>query len=675
MPCPLPEYKLVLISQTAPLRRIATLAGVFASLIFLSRTSPLLANDELDPWRWSNVARVVVVPDVHGAFSDLKKLLLASAVIDDSLHWIGGDTHLVSLGDLLDRGAESRKVMDLLMRIQGEAVQQGGYVHVVAGNHEIMNLMGDLRYVSTEEYAAFSTPEFEANRKLAYDKFLASRSENRALSFLGGAVPTAERNEKTQRAFDDLYPLGYFGHHKAFSLDGRYGQWLLSLPAVIVINQTAFVHGGLPLMMTTADMETLNRQLSDGIKRYFTLWSELIDAGLIPKQSTDSVPTLAHQALRIADPSSCAINEWEECRRERSNARNQQRNPDQETLGQLYEFVELADSSILGVNGPLWYRGTVHCKDILELPILDSALANLNASRVVVGHTPTIDRRVHKIRDDRVIMLDTGMLVSRYQGRPAALIIEGDDFRVQYLYPTERTELLVDGGNGLYPLTEGQLQEALESAALTNVEEHWFGRPWDVDLLYKGVALDAIFYPDSKEGSVNRELAAHALDQLLGLGIVPLTIERSINGKRGALQLMSPGVLNESTRRRKGLNVGGWCPIQPQYDLMTAFDLLIDNTGRSRGNYGYDSYHWLLWVSDHGKAFSTNSTLSELPTENGFALLPVMVNSLNTLNEQNLEAAAGQWLDSKQRGAILLRRDALLDNWAPGRKQLKPWLR
>jgi len=651
------------------------LIGFSVSLFFFSPTSLSLASDESAPWRWSEVARVVVVPDIHGAFAEFKELLKASGVVDDSLHWVGGETHLVSLGDLLDRGAESRKVMDLLMRLQHEASEQGGYVHVVAGNHEIMNLMGDLRYVSDGEYAAFSTREFEGERKQAYDEFLARRSEELALSFLGGGVPAAERSEKTRREFDELYPQGYFGHQQAFSPDGRYGQWLLALPAVIVINDSAFVHGGLPPVMSTANMETLNKRFSDSIKRYFQLWRNLIDAGLLPDHSTNSTPTLAHHALRIADPSSCPKGQRPECARERGSASDEQRNPSAETLAQLHEFVELSGSSILGVDGPLWYRGSVRCNTILELPVLDAALANLNARRVIVGHTPTTDRRVHRIRDDRVIMLDTGMLVSRYQGRPAALIMEGGEFQAQYLSPTERAELLTGGGKGLYPLTESQLHQALETADIANIEERWFGRPWDIELVYQGISVNAIFYPDNQKGTVNRELAAYGLDQLLALDIVPITLERSINGKRGAIQLVSPGTMSESTRLKKGLDIGGWCPIQPQYDLMSAWDFVIDNTGRSNTTFGYDRYHWLLYATAHGEAFSSRTTLSELSTQGGFALLPVVVNAMSALDEQNLAEALGQWLDSEQRSAILARRDALFAQWDPTSAQLRPWLR
>ncbi len=669
------EYKVVSIKSLLSLQRIPMLIVALVLFYPFHLLSPLYANEPNTPWQWSNVDRIVVIPDVHGAFTELKKLLVASGVINDALVWIGGKTHLVSLGDLLDRGADSRQVMDLLIRLQQEAALQGGQVHVVAGNHEIMNLMGDLRYVSVGEFAAFFGSKSVAERDKAYTEFVGRSSEQVALSFLGGGFQGTERHEKDREEFNDLFPAGYFGHHDAFSPSGYYGKWLLSLPAVIVINQTAFVHGGLPAVMATADIEKLNSQFSTGMKRYFMLWDELIDLGLMPKYSTDSTPTLANKALRIAAPSTCIKSQKAECRRERGKARDEQRNPSPEALKKLNEFVDLAGSSILGVDGPLWYRGSIRCNSVLELPTLESALANLNATRVVVGHTPTTDRRVHSIRDGRVIMLDTGMLVSRYQGRPASLIIEGSHFQAQYLNPSERTPLLVGGGNGPYPLSNDQLREALVYSTPTNIEKKWFGRPWSIEISYQGVVLNSLFYPSDKKNTHNYELAAYALDQQLGLDIVLLTVERSINGVDGAIQLLPPRVLDEQTRLRKGFAIGGWCPIQPQYDLMAAFDLIIGNRVRSNSNFGYDSRYWLLWVNGHQKAFETHTSLPGIGKKSGFALSAAVANALIGMTEQNLELAVGKWLDGTQRTAILARRDALLASWGTSNEKLRPWLR
>ena len=115
-------------------------------------------------WQYSGVERIVAVSDIHGAYQPLVATLRNAAVLDPDLAWSGGSTHLVIVGDILDRGPDSRDVMDLLMRLEGEAEAAGGMVHVLIGNHEAMNLIGDLRYVAKEEFAAFAAEETEEER-------------------------------------------------------------------------------------------------------------------------------------------------------------------------------------------------------------------------------------------------------------------------------------------------------------------------------------------------------------------------------------------------------------------------------------------------------------------------------------------------------------------------------
>ena len=196
-------------------------------------------------------------PTCHGAYDELTALLQAAGVIDAGLGWRGGATTLVSLGDLLDRGPQSRKVMDLLMRLQRDATAAGGAVHVVLGNHEAMNLTGDLRYVSAQEYAAFAGEESDDVRAAAYARFTAEQ-------------PAHAPPEQTRSAFERRYPPGYFAHRAAFGADGTYGSWLLSLPALIVIGDTAFVHGGLPAMVASTSAADLNARIQDSLRRQLT---------------------------------------------------------------------------------------------------------------------------------------------------------------------------------------------------------------------------------------------------------------------------------------------------------------------------------------------------------------------------------------------------------------------
>src|SRR5215470_13554277 len=92
-------------------------------------------------------ASVTAIGDVHGDFADFVAILQKTGLIDKQNHWTGGKTTLVQLGDLLDRGPKPRDVMDLLIALEKEAPKDGGRVEALLGNHEMMNIMGDLRYV------------------------------------------------------------------------------------------------------------------------------------------------------------------------------------------------------------------------------------------------------------------------------------------------------------------------------------------------------------------------------------------------------------------------------------------------------------------------------------------------------------------------------------------------
>ncbi len=85
-------------------------------------------------YTWSDVPRIVAISDPHGAYAAMVKTLKNADVIDGDRNWSGGDTHLVITGDLLDRGADSRKVMDLVMQLEAQADAAGGMVHLLQMN-------------------------------------------------------------------------------------------------------------------------------------------------------------------------------------------------------------------------------------------------------------------------------------------------------------------------------------------------------------------------------------------------------------------------------------------------------------------------------------------------------------------------------------------------------------
>jgi hypothetical protein len=192
-----------------------------------------------DSCRVPDAPRIVAVGDVHGSYDSLLAVLGFAGIVDAKGKWSGGKAHLVQTGDLLDRGKDARKVLDLLMRLEGDARKAGGRVHALLGNHEVMNLLGDLRYLNVEEYAAFRTPDSEAYRE-AFFKSAAERARAEARSS-GAAFDEAAFRSK----FLAEVPLGLVERTQALSAQGRYGKWLRQRPVVAKVNGVVFVHGGL----------------------------------------------------------------------------------------------------------------------------------------------------------------------------------------------------------------------------------------------------------------------------------------------------------------------------------------------------------------------------------------------------------------------------------------------
>jgi hypothetical protein len=142
--------------------------------------------------------RVVAIGDVHGAYEPFVAILREAGLIDARDRWIGGSALLVQTGDVLDRGPDSRRVIDLLRKLERSAARAGGGVYALLGNHELMRLTGDWRYVSAREVAAFRRGD-----STGADEFRA-----------------------------------------AFAAAGGYGRWLISHAAIAKINGMIFVHGG-----------------------------------------------------------------------------------------------------------------------------------------------------------------------------------------------------------------------------------------------------------------------------------------------------------------------------------------------------------------------------------------------------------------------------------------------
>ena len=200
---------------------------------------------------WDAVGRVVAVGDIHGDYDQLVTVLRDTGLVDDKTRWVGGKAWLVQTGDRVDRGPDSRKVMDLLQRLEKEAKKAGGAVQALLGNHEAMNMLGDLRYVTPEEFAAFRGPDSERRRDAYWEALQADRKKK-------GEPPLGDEERKR---FDAEHPLGWVEHRLAFRPDGEYGAWLKRENAVIRVGETLFLHGGLSPKYADFALRDLNEKI------------------------------------------------------------------------------------------------------------------------------------------------------------------------------------------------------------------------------------------------------------------------------------------------------------------------------------------------------------------------------------------------------------------------------
>lgn len=96
---------------------------------------------------YENVGGILAISDIEGNFKAFKTLLINNKVIDDKYNWTFGDKHLVLLGDFFDRGLNVTECLWLIYDLEEKAKKAGGYVHFILGNHEIMNMSDNLKYV------------------------------------------------------------------------------------------------------------------------------------------------------------------------------------------------------------------------------------------------------------------------------------------------------------------------------------------------------------------------------------------------------------------------------------------------------------------------------------------------------------------------------------------------
>lgn len=369
------------------MRRLILLAGTVTAAIVLG----------LSPLAGAPAPRVVAIGDVHGAAEPFTAILLRAGLIDEEQRWAGGTTVLVQTGDATDRGAKTRQVLDLMMRLESQASKVGGRVHVLAGNHEFMNLLGETRDVTPDIFLSFADEQSEARRQRAFAE---------AKKLKGPAI--GEKDD-----WMAAHPPGYIEYRAAFAPDGRYGKWLRSKPVAVRVDDSIFMHAGIDPEWPADSIDDINgrarremRQWDDAVR-----WMERHDLILPFSTLREMQAAAAREQARLM-------------------ARSDRDLQTTRALQAVATILNAGATSLLAPNGPLWFRGFHNWSDAEGAPLVAALLRKHNARRFVTGHSVQPDGRIRERFGGGLFLIDTGMVFPK--GRASALEIEGGKTAVLY---------------------------------------------------------------------------------------------------------------------------------------------------------------------------------------------------------------------------------------------------
>lgn len=145
--------------------------------------------------KYRKVSNVAVISDIHGQYDLMVELLKNHGVINDNLDWVFGKGHLVINGDIMDRGDKVTEILWLAYKLEHQAKKAGGRLHFLVGNHELMVIRGDIRYL--------------------HEKYVI------AAEIIGITI-------------EELY-----------GFNSVLGNWVRKRPAIVSINDLLFVHAGI----------------------------------------------------------------------------------------------------------------------------------------------------------------------------------------------------------------------------------------------------------------------------------------------------------------------------------------------------------------------------------------------------------------------------------------------
>ncbi|XP_021763701.1 shewanella-like protein phosphatase 2 [Chenopodium quinoa] len=202
--------------------------------------------------------RLIAVGDIHGDFEKCKESLLLSGIIDATGNWSGGSSTVVQIGDVLDRGSDEIKILYFLERLKRQADKSGGKIITMNGNHEIMNIDGDFRFITADSLKEFSNWAFWYNVGNSMKALFSGNVDLPKDPFRG--VPVEFKGIRKE------FHEGFRARIAALQPNGPLStRFLANNVTVLVMGESVFVHGGLLANHVNYGLERINKEVRDWI--------------------------------------------------------------------------------------------------------------------------------------------------------------------------------------------------------------------------------------------------------------------------------------------------------------------------------------------------------------------------------------------------------------------------
>ena len=286
------------------------------------------------------------------------------------------------------------------------------------GNHEMMNIMGDLRYVTPANYASYADSKSEERQKSAYQEYMKWRDSHAAL-----LAELPQPMELTEAEWMARHPLGFVEQREAFGPNGTYGKWLREHAALARLGSVIFLHGGIHPSLAHLKLDTINSHIRDEIKAFDSAKQYLQDQKVILPFFTLQEMTAVVQAEVVAERKSRVAS-------------------DEQRQAQIVQFLGYGDWLSVRPDGPLWFRGYDQWTDAEGAAQMDKILEAYSVAHIAVGHTVQKGGRIRPRFDGKVFLIDTGMLSSYYPGGRASALEICSDAKFTAAYMDQQGVLL-----------------------------------------------------------------------------------------------------------------------------------------------------------------------------------------------------------------------------------------